>query len=75
MMTPNIFAMDAHFVQATTKHGRNARDYIPENVLNIARVPLVPPIDCCFAQLLNPEGLQADCFVSYYWGHPFERIV
>ena len=26
-------------------------------------------------QLLNPDGLDVDVFVSHFWGHPFERTV
>ena len=40
-----------------------------------ARIPEVPTEDCCFAQLLNPRGLEVDYFVSHWWGHPFEQTV
>lgn len=30
-----------------------------------------PKRSCCFAELVNPAGLQSDYFVSHSWGHPF----
>ena len=45
------------------------------SVLQAAGIPACPADDCSFAQLLNPDGLEVDYFVSHWWGHPFERTV
>lgn len=34
-----------------------------------------PKRSCCFAELVNPAGLQCDYFVSHSWGHPFVSSV
>lgn len=74
-MQPNLYAMNAFLVQATTSEDPSAREKIPKEILRMAEIPGVPPADCCFAQLLNPEGLDVDFFVSHYWGHAFSRTV
>merc|ERR1719440_1842418 len=74
-MAPNLYAMDRSFVRATTSTAAGARSEIPAAVLEAARIPGVPTEDCCFAQLLNPRGLEVDYFVSHWWGHPFEQTV
>jgi len=74
-MTPNLYSMNESFVQATTATDRSKRNEIPEEVLKIIGVPSAPKATCCFAQLINPDGLEVDYFVSHYWGHPFERTV
>ena len=74
-MAPNLYALDAPFVRATTSADPAARDGIPQEVLEAARVPPRPQEACCYAQLLNPDGLAVDVFVSHFWGHPFQRTV
>jgi len=72
---PNLYSMDKLFVMQTTSCESNMRDKIPEEVLKAAKVPDVPEANCSYAQLLNPEGLEVDYFVSHFWGHPFEQTV
>lgn len=74
-MIPNLYSMDKSFVQATTHTDINKREQIPEEVLKTAGIPGVPKHNCCFAQLMNPKGLEVDYFVSHFWGHPFQRTV
>ena len=74
-MTPNLYALDKPFVRATTSADASARSEIPRAVLDAAEIPSAPAEDCCFAQLLNPEGLDVDYFVSHWWGHPLERTL
>ena len=74
-MKPNLYALDEPFVRATTSTDPSAREKIPAKVLETAEIPDVPSANCCFAQLLNPKGLEVDYFVSHWWGHPFERTV
>ena len=74
-MEPNLYAIDRFLVKPTTSAGANAREGIPEAVLQDAEIPAKPAADCCFSQLLNPDGLEVDYFVSHWWGHPFERTV
>ena len=74
-MTPNLYALDRPFVRATTSADASARFGIPPAVLDAAEIPGAPAEDCCFAQLLNPEGLDVDYFVSHWWGHPLERTL
>ena len=57
-MTPNLYAIDRAFVRATTSANASARDGIPREVLNAIPIPAVPDAACCFAQLLNPHGLE-----------------
>jgi len=73
--TTNLYAMDEPFVRETTRAGPNTRRSIPKEVLHIAEIPKSPEYDCCFAQLLNPEGLDVDYFISHWWGHNFRRTV
>jgi len=72
---PDLYSMDKLFVMQTTSCEAKARDTIPKEVLNAADVPGVPEANCSFAQLLNPEGLDVDYFVSHFWGHPFEQTM
>ena len=72
---PNLYALDRPFVRATTSADASARSKIPCAVLDAAEIPSAPAEDCCFAQLLNPEGLDVDYFVSHWWGHPLERTL
>merc|ERR1719197_227060 len=76
-ISPNccLYDMDKHFVRAVTSANPKSREEIPVSVLEAAGVPSVPEYNCCFAQLLNTDGLQVDYFVSHWWGHPFERTV
>jgi len=74
-MAPNFYAVDEFFVQDTTSADARRRKDITQEVLKSAEVPNAPKANCCFAQLLNPEGLQTDYFVSHYWGRPFGRTV
>ena len=80
-MQPNLYALDKEFVKPTTKKkpatssDANARSEIKDSVLQAAGIPASPAKECCFAQLLNPDGLEVDYFVSHWWGHPFERTV
>jgi len=74
-MNPNLYSMDESFVQATTSTDVRARDSITDDVLEIIGVPEAPNETCCYAQLINPQGLEVDYFVSHYWGHEFERTV
>jgi len=59
----------------TTRADSKVRKGISQNILKIVGVPDAPEEDCSFTQLLNPEGLEVDYFVSHYCGHPFEQIV
>jgi len=72
---PDLYSMDKLFVIQTTNCEAKVRDAIPEEVLKTAEVPGVPKANCSFSQLLNPEGLDVDYFVSHCWGHPFERTM
>jgi len=74
-MIPNLYSMDKSFVQATTSTDGKARDSIADDVLEIIGVPNAPAETCCYAQLINPQGLEVDYFISHYWGHEFERTV
>ena len=74
-MTQNLYGLDWPFVRATTSADRSTRNEIPAAVLETAEIPDVPDENCCFAQLLNPEGLDVDFFVSHWWGHPFEQTI
>jgi len=74
-MNPNLYSMDKSFVQATTSTDGKARDSIADDVLEIIGVPNAPAETCCYAQLINPQGLEVDYFISHYWGHEFERTV
>ena len=71
----NLYSIDEYFVKPTTNRVRSARDGIPEAVLEAAEVPAAPGSNCCFSQLLNPEGLRVDYFVSHFWGHSFQKTV
>ena len=44
-------------------------------MLETAGVPGAPRFPCCYSQLLNPEGVEVDFFVSHWWGHEFSRTV
>ena len=72
---PNLYALDRPFVRATTSADASARSHIPAAVLDAAEIPGVPAENCCFAQLVNPQGLDVDYFVSHWWGHPLERTL
>ena len=74
-MEPNLYSLDGPFVRATTSADASARSHIPAAVLNAAEIPGAPAENCCFAQLLNPEGVDVDYFVSHWWGHPLERTL
>ena len=63
------------FVKPTTSADPSARSAIPAAVLEAAEIPAAPAEDCSFAQLLNPEGVDVDFFVSHWWGHPFEQTL
>ena len=56
-MTPNLYALDGPVVRATTSADASARSAIPAAVLDAAEIPGAPAENCCFAQLLNPGGL------------------
>ena len=73
--SPNLYAIDRPFVQATTSPDASARKDIPAKVLAAGNIPDAPEFACCFSQLLNPDGLVVDVFVSHWWGHPFEHTV
>merc|ERR1740124_1497072 len=75
-MTPDSHSMDEFFIKPVTDTRDRLRDRIPEDVLNIANIPSAPDEEtCCFAQLMNPDGLEADYAVTHTWWHPFERTV
>jgi len=77
-MTPtplSLYVIDTFFVKDTTNKDTTSRKGIPEKVLETAGVPPAPLEDCSFAQLMNPDGMQVDYFVSHFWGHPYERTV
>jgi len=75
IMMPNLYAMNEFFVMETTRADPNTRNGIPQEVLEAAGVPEAPETNCSFAQLLNPEGVEVDYFVSHYWGHPLTQTV
>merc|ERR1719161_333040 len=75
VMNPNLYALDRPFVRATSSADASARSHIPAAVLNAAEIPGVPAENSCFAQLLNPKGVDVDYFVSHWWGHPLERTI
>ena len=74
-MEANLYALDKLLVRATTSFDPGSRANIPAEVLGAVGIPSVPKHDCCFSQVLNPNGLAVDVFVSHFWGHPFERTV
>jgi len=74
-MAPNLHALDKFFVQPTTSTDTKERNKIPDSVLKTIGVPEAPDKTCCYAQLLNPRGLEVDYFVSHCWDHEFERTV
>ena len=74
-MKTNLYAYNTEFVQPLTDSDAAARAHIPAEVLEAARVPGVPQHKCCFSQLLNPDGVEVDVFISHYWAHDFARTV
>jgi len=71
----NMYALNDYFVSPTTSCNKELRNKIPNGVLKAAGVPEPPPEDVSFAEMINPEGLQVDYFVSHWWGHDFEKTV
>lgn len=74
-MKTNLYAMDQAFVQATTNKNEAARVNIPEDVLTLSGIPSKPKEDISFSQLINPDGLEVDYYVSHAWAHPFEKTM
>jgi len=67
-MTPNLYAVENFFALLdTTSADVSKRKYIAQEVLTVAEVSGVTEANCCFAQLLNPGGLETDYLVSHYW--------
>jgi len=66
-MTLNIYAMENFFVRDTTSAGVSKRKDITQEVLTAAEVPGTTIVKYWFTQLINPEGLEVDFFVSRYW--------
>lgn len=44
-------------------------------MLETEDIPALPKESCSFSQLLNPEGLEVDYFVSLFWGHIFQQTI
>jgi len=68
----NLYAIDEHFVMPTTSHDGHLRDKIPKAVLEAAGVPDVPMNDVCYSQMVNPNGICVDYFVSHWWGNDYD---
>lgn len=75
MQSLNLYLIDSQLVKSVTNSDANERKGIIEEVLVEASIPAPPQEDCFFAELMNPNGIQVDYFVSHLWGHLFERTV
>jgi len=71
----NLYALNELVVQPVTASDGYARRSIPESLLRISSIPSVPYRCCSYAELVNPNGMAIDTFVSHWWGHSFQKTV
>ena len=71
----NMYALNEYFVSPTTSCNKKQREKIPNRVLEAAGVPEAPLEDISYSEMVNPEGVRVDYFVSHWWGHDFKRTV
>ncbi|CAE8635580.1 unnamed protein product, partial [Polarella glacialis] len=66
----NLYALDPHVIQPLTKpalseaHSCDAAGHFP-----------MATHTCSFSELLNPDGIELDFFVSHYWKHLFQKTL
>eukprot|EP00434_Breviolum_minutum_P007685 symbB.v1.2.006779.t1/scaffold396.1/size242164/6 len=68
-METNLYALNRWVIMPGTSPSPKLP--IPEEMQRSAGMPTAGH-ECSFSELMNPDGLPVDYFVSHFWGHPFE---
>ncbi|CAJ1413994.1 unnamed protein product [Effrenium voratum] len=67
-MATNLYALNQWVIMPGTCPNS---EELPEELRRSAGMP-VAQHESSFAELMNPDGLGVDYFVSHFWGHPFK---
>eukprot|EP00927_Polykrikos_kofoidii_P003370 TRINITY_DN11337_c0_g1_i1.p1 TRINITY_DN11337_c0_g1~~TRINITY_DN11337_c0_g1_i1.p1 ORF type:complete len:753 (-),score=77.35 TRINITY_DN11337_c0_g1_i1:28-2169(-) len=73
-MEENLYALDRFFIRPVTSTDARLRIHVQPSILAELRIS-VPRYECCYSQLVNPDGIIVNLFVSHFWGHPLVRTV
>ncbi|CAK9079197.1 unnamed protein product [Durusdinium trenchii] len=68
-METNLYALNRWVIMPSTTP--QPAEKVPKDMQRAAGMPMASH-ESSFSELMNPEGLAVDYFVSHFWGHPFQ---
>jgi len=72
-LQPNLYAVDRFIIRSVTTPEPNGPT-VPPRLCTIAHIPIAAH-KCSYSELVNPDGVCIDFFVSHWWGHPFAETI